>query len=210
MGCKIEKAGLSGVIQELVASGVTTRSAVAEVLRRDHQANLSDATVGRFLSRIKSEAHSKAFQIISDHVDKVVPDDLNALEAMEAQSYQWAMEAARPQARRLAEAAGKIRDNLDAWRQMLSMPDDDKAVQAIIDTCMGYVQEDAREQDQRLKAMRMAANIIELKLSRAGLLNEDTKGKIVLLSRADAGLETRPANDDSSKKIIHFSREALQ
>lgn len=215
MGCKIEKAGLSEVVQGLVTSGVTTRAAIADILRRDHAADVSDATVGRYLARLKSHAHSKAYQIISDHVDKVVPDDLNALEAMESLSYEWAMEASLPQARRLAIAAGKIRENLDAWRRsLLSEPDDEKAVKGIIEVCMGYVQEDAREQEQRLKAMRMAANIIELKLSKAGLLNEDTKGKIVLLSRSDAGLdaaEKESANAGlENRPAIRFNREGLQ
>ena len=106
--CKIEKLGLSETVQRLVAEGVTTRSAIAEILRSQYHADIHDTTVGRFLAKIKSSATSKAYQIISDHVDKVVPEDLKALENMEALAYQWAMEAAVPQARRIAEATAQI------------------------------------------------------------------------------------------------------
>ena len=213
MGCKIEKAGLSDIVQELVASGVTSRSAVTEVLRTRHHIEIGEATVGRFLARLKSSAKSKAFQIISDHVDKVVPEDLAALENMEALAYGWAMEASIPQARRLASAASKIQENIELWRRLLLCDIDDptKQIQTIIETCLTYVQEDAREQEQRLKAMRAAVNIIELKLSKAGLLDEDTKGKIVILSRkAVHGEESDDSTGASFRKTIPVSREALQ
>lgn len=217
---KIEKGGFSDVIQKLVADGITTRSAIAQHLREHYNADLSDATVGRFLSRLKSSASSKAFQIISDHVDRVVPEDLKALEAMESLAYQWAMEASIPQARRLAAAASKIKENLSQWRALfLSGQQDEDIVKAIIETCLTYVQEDAREQEQRLKAMRAAVQIIDLKLSKAGLLDDDTKGKIVLLTRqagvdgdekgvGDVGLKTRPT--DGGHHPIRFERGPVQ
>lgn len=203
----IEKLGLSEVVQRLVAEGVTTRAAVAEVLRSQYDADVSDATVGRYLAKIKSSATSKAFQIISDHVDRVVPEDLNALERMEALAYSWAMEASIPQAKRLAAAAAKIADNLDYWKSLILSDLDCPAVkiQEIIAACLSYVQEDAREQEQRLKAMRQAVKIIDLKLSKAGLLDDDTKGRIVILSRAEA----KPEAETSPRpkfKLLHMQK----
>jgi len=92
--CKIDQLGLSDAVQTLVATGQYSRKEIAEHLRSKHGIKISNATVGRYLARIKSSAGSKAFQIISDHVDKVVPEDLKALEAMEALTYKWATEAA--------------------------------------------------------------------------------------------------------------------
>lgn len=204
--CKIERAGLSDVVQKLVADGVTTRAAVADVLRDDYGLEISDASVGRYLARIKNTATSKAFQIISDHVDRTVPDDLNALEAMEALAYGWAMEASVPQAQRLADAASKIAEKLDYWKALILSeitPPKDK-IKEIISECLSMVQEDARSQEQRLKAMRAAVNIIDLKLSKAGLLDDDAKGKIVLLTRQAVADEIDTPQDRS--KVIRFSK----
>jgi hypothetical protein len=206
--CKIEKSGVSSVVQELVASGVTTRAAIADILQNRHGLDISEWAVGRYLSRLKLEAKSKAFQIISDHVDKVVPEDLAALESMETLAYHWAMEAAIPQAKRLADAAAKIGENIDYWRSLIlsDTPNPADQIKEIIHACLSYVQEDAREQDQRLKAMRAAVQIIELKLSKAGLLDEDTKGKIVIMTRQALPEE----ESETRRKIIPFSRENLQ
>ena len=70
-----------------------------------------------------------------------------------------------------------------------------------------------------LEAFRAAVQIIDLKLSKAGLLDEDTKGKIVLLTRqvdvdgyekgvGDVGLKTRPT--EKSHQPIRFERGPVQ
>jgi hypothetical protein len=198
---KIERLGLSEVVQDLVVSGITTRAAIAGVLRDQHRAAVSDATVGRYLSRLKAEAGGKAFQIISDHVDRVVPEDLKALEAMEALAYTWAMEASVPQARRIAEAAAQIAEKMEYWRSLLlaEVQNPTDQIKEIISECLSMVQADAREQDQRLRAMRAAVSIIDLKLSKAGLLDDDTKGRIVFLSRTEAGRSDK--NDDAPARL---------
>ena len=81
-------------------------------------------------------------------------------------------------------------------------------VKAIIAECLELVQEDARSQEQRLKAMRAAVNIIELKLSKAGLLDEDSRGRIVILSRSEAKPEAdTPDTPERKFRLINLPKK---
>lgn len=190
--CKIDSLGLSDYVQQLVTSGVTSRAKVASRLKSDHpDVCISEATIGRYLSKLKSSAGSKAYQIISDHVDRVVPVDLKALEAMETQAYNWAMESPKVQAARLADMAASISSEIDTWKDLIRHTDDpEKTVKQIIKICMGYFAEDAREQDARLRATAAATKIIQLKLEKAGLLDDDARGRIILMTRPKPDSET--------------------
>jgi len=202
--CKIDRAGLSEFVQELVANGVTTRAKVAQKIRDHHPSlTISEATVGRYLNKLKASAGSKAFQIISDHVDKVVPEDLKALEAMESLAYRWAMEAAKPQAQRLADATVAIDDEMEEWISLFRNVDDrTKLIKQIILKCLGYVQEDAREQAARLAAMNAAVKIISLKLDKAGLLDNEAKGRIIIMTKPPEA-ETDPGKPDGRIRLVH-------
>lgn len=182
---KIDQLNLGETVAQLTAQGEKNRDRISDALYTASGVRISTATISRYLRDLKTVAESKAQKIISDHVDKTVPADLKALEAMEAQAYAWAQEASTPQAQRIAAATAAIASELDAWRHLIiEAPNDtEKTIATIIKTCMEYVQADAREQEQRLRAMRMAVQIIDLKLSKAGLLEDDQKGRIIFMQR---------------------------
>lgn len=183
---KIDRLGLSERVQALVAGGTTSRDRIAEILTAESGASISSRTIGRYIASIKDVAHSKAFQIISDHVDKVVPDDLDALERMERLCLQWSQEAAKDTIERVAAATEDIRGELQTWiSALLNGEDSAETIKFIISKCLSYIQRDANLQEQRLKAMRMAVQIIDLKLSKAGLLDDDQRGRIVFLKREE-------------------------
>lgn len=183
--CKIDQLGLSDTVQQLmVEEGITTRAAMTAVLRERYNADVSEATVGRYLARIRNAAAGEAFQKIQEHVNRTVPADLDALEEMERQCLAWSREAGRDQVDRVAEAAQAIAGELDTWREMLlADADTQTTVRRIIRRAVKLIAADDRRQEQRLAAMRMVHKIIETKLSKAGLLDDEQKGRIVLLQQ---------------------------
>ena len=205
--CKIEQMGLSETVQSLMAEGVSTRAAMTDKLRADYGADLSPATVGRFMAKLRASAHGEAYKTITDHVNKTVPDDLAALEEMEKQALDWSREAGRSIAERAAEAADLIKGELDEWRSrlILEREDPNPAVRWIIKQCIKYLAEDDNRQKQRLEAMRMVHKIIELKLSKAGLLDDDTKGRILLIQR-QADMEEGTGAGDPKKSRSNILR----
>lgn len=212
--CKIELLGLSETVQQLMAEGVVTRSEMTEKLQNDYGADVSEATVGRYMARIRSAAQNEAFQKIQDHVNKTVPDDLDALEEMEKQALEWTREAGATSAERAAAAAEKISGELDQWQSMLlSEKDPQKIVRWIVKRCSFYLAEDDRRQEQRLSAMRMVQNIIETKLSKAGLLDDESRGRIVFLQKQAVGEDENDAGgseekkDGSGKKVLRLIRD---
>lgn len=189
--CKIEKLGLAEKVQELMASGVNTRAEMTIRLQEDHGADVSEATVGRYMARIRSAADNEAFRTIQDHVNKVVPDDLDALEEMERFALEWSREAGVDVAERSAAAAESIAGEFTMWRDQLLAAETDeqqaKVVRWIVKKAVRYLAADDRRQEQRLSAMRMVHKIIETKLSKAGLLDDDQRGRIVFLQQQYQG-----------------------
>lgn len=205
--CKIEKLGLSETVQGLMAEGVTTRAEMTERLQQEYGADVSEATVGRYMARIRGAAANEAFQKITDHVNRTVPNDLEALEEMEKQALEWSREAGASQTERAAAAAEQIRGELAEWRHELIQEKEDHApvVRRIIKKCLSYIQADDRRQEQRLAAMRMVHKIIETKLAKAGLLDDEQKGRIVFLKReAEGNNGDGPADEKRSGRVIRL------
>ncbi len=196
---KIEQQGLAETVQELMSQGITTRAAVTEKLVSEYGADVSEATVGRYLAKVRRAAENQAYKTITDHVNKTVPDDLEALEEMEKQALEWSREAGASQTERAADAAEKIAGELDEWKERLAGEKDAQVVRWIIKKCLGYLAADDRRQEQRLAAMKMVHKIIETKLSKAGLLDDDTKGRIVFMQRGSGDSE---GEDRGEKKNI--------
>ena len=188
---KIEKSGLDGPIEELVTEGLSGRQ-IAVRIKADHpEVSISDSAIIRFVSRLREGAEEEAGKIIRDHVDKVVPDDLRALEEMESQCLEWARESGKDRVDRMAEAAVEIQGKVDAWRLMLleeRNPDEQRVlVKKIIRDCLEIMAREDRLQIQRDKAMNTAIKIIDLKLRQAGLLDDEGKGNIVIMDRRTPG-----------------------
>jgi hypothetical protein len=155
---------------------------IARMLREENpEVTISDSAVLKYVNSIKHTISTDAFQKIRAHVDKVVPDDLAALESMEAMCLAWANEAEKDVTDRITEAAADLEHELDQWRSIITDTGGDKRpVTQLINRAVSLIQKDSRQQENRLKAMRQAVQIIDLKLRQAGLLDDDTKGRIVL------------------------------
>ena len=201
--CKIEQLGLSDTVQSLMADGVTTRAEMREKLVSEYGADVSEATVGRYMAKIRRVAENEAFHTIQDHVNRTVPDDLDALEEMEKQCLEWSREAGCDVAERTASAAAEIKGELEAWREKIqaSTDDPDAAVKWIIKRAAAHLAQEDRRQEQRLSAMRQVHKIIETKLSKAGLLDDDQKGRIVFLRREASGEDDASAAPDAGRSL---------
>jgi hypothetical protein len=202
---KIEKLGLAREVNTLVTSGINSGKEIGRRLRTDGH-KISDSAVNRYLNKVGRQAKDQAADIIKDHVDRVVPEDLDALESMEDQCLKWANEDPKEAGDRLAGARLAVDGMFDHWVDMLRPPADDaareKAIKSIVSQCMRYVLTDARLQGKRIQAMTTAIKIIDLKLSKAGLLTEDGRGRIIIYDKSheykpsdgkldpDAGRET--------------------
>jgi len=187
---KIEKLGHAETVQNLMKNGITVAKKIAEILRTEYRADVSDSSVTRYVAKIKDQINDDAFKTIRSHVDKELPKDLDALEEMEKQCLDWAKEDPKELADRLTEATALIGGELDSWIQLLNSPveqekDRKNIVKQIVRRAIGYVLKDARMQAQRIKAMNMATKIIELKLKNAGLLDDETKGRIIIIDSSE-------------------------
>ena len=197
---KIESLGLGNDVQSLLAEGMSARR-IASRLRAIHpELDISDSSVIRYVSTVKQEASREAFAKIKDHVDRVVPDDLKALEEMESQCLAWAREAGKDRIDRMAEAAAQIANRLEEWRDMLLEERDDEArrilVKKIIRECLEFMAREDRLQSQRDRAMNTAIKIIDLKLRQAGLLDDDGKGRIVLVNHQAGRVSVQSADGE--------------
>jgi hypothetical protein len=96
---KIEKLGLAKEVNAMMTGGVTSGQEIGRRLR-EAGLKISDSAVNRYLNKVGREAMDRSFDIIQEHVDKIVPDDLDALEGMEDQCLKWANEDPKEAAER--------------------------------------------------------------------------------------------------------------
>lgn len=187
---KIEKYGLATRVVELLRGGVLTAARIAEVLRSENPAlAISESAVARYVGGIKEGLRPVAQQILEAHVQEVLPDDLKALEEMEAQCLAWSRENAQDIIERAAAAAVRIAGEVDLWAGLVREASLDEVkrglvIKSIVKQCLTYLAREDRFQEKRIAAMAMAHKVIETKLRHSGLLDEDTKGKIVILDRS--------------------------
>lgn len=190
---KITRMGLQKRVEELIASGVTTSVAIANVLTSEGK-KVSQPTVSRYLKEIKDTRLQETQKIVQDHVQKTVPADLDALEEMESQCLEWAREENGDFSHRLA--AKHVDDKLDTWinilqgvESMSSATIEERtqsrkvAVKEIIRQSLRLVVDELHMQKSRTNAMRMAANIIDLKLRYSGLIDGNKDGGIFFVDR---------------------------
>ena len=110
--------GLDVRIQELAAEGLSGRRIAAQIKIEQPDVSVSDSAIIRYVSKLRKEAEGEAFGIIRKHVGKVIPEDLDALEEMEAQCLEWAREGGKDRIDRMAEAAVLIKGKVPLWRWM--------------------------------------------------------------------------------------------
>lgn len=190
---KIERLGLAEVVQGYMRDGVISGRAIAKLLQSEHQVEISAASVNRYLSPLREQLTSDAFKTIREHVDVVIPQDLKALEGMEAQCLAWAQEPIVDQIARIAAAAVDITGEVESWMRAFGQLDANDPVQTagfvkqVIKQALAYVVRDARFQTKRIEAMAMATKIIGIKLANAGLMDGEGQGKIFIMDRSSEG-----------------------
>lgn len=209
---KIEQMGLDKWIQGLAAEGLSARRIAARVKADRPEVEISDSAIIRFVGKLRQAAEDEAFDVIRKHVAKVVPDDLKALEEMESQCLIWAREAGKDRVDRMAEAAVEIKNRVDDWRLMLQEERDVDGqrilVKKIIRDCLDLMAREDRLQAQRDKAMNTAIKIIDLKLRQAGLLDEEGKGRIVIVDRRTGTVEEEKEKKGYKPFVIQGGRNA--
>ena len=196
---KVESMGLGPQIEKMMLTGISARRIAARIQAEHPDIDISDSAVIRYVGKARKEATDEAFETIRKHVDVVIPEDLKALEEMEAQCLVWVREAGRDRIERIAEAAYEIKGKIDEWVDrflMYAEKRDDAArdilIRKIIRECIELMAREDRLQAERDKAMNTAIKIIDLKLRQAGLLDEEGKGRIVIVDRT----QEMPKGDD--------------
>ncbi|OPY17022.1 MAG: Arginine repressor, DNA binding domain [Syntrophus sp. PtaB.Bin075] len=185
---KIKSLGLAPRIEELFSSGVTTSVAISNALKAEGF-NISQPTVSRYLKEERETRREETRTIVQNHVQKTVPTDLKALEDMEAQCLAWAEEDVNAFAHRLA--GQHIEEHLESWVSQIydaansQDPDSRKiAIKGIMRQCLAWIADDKALQKSRINAMRMAANIIDLKLRYSGIIEGSNEGGIFFVNPA--------------------------
>ena len=221
---KIKALKLEETFQQLMKAGCVTSPKLTEALnqeleRRGLPDRISRATVTRHLKKVKDVIGEDALKIIRDHIDRVVPEDLAALEEIESTCLDWFREPGDDRIKRLTEAALDIRGEIDKWiNQLMAVAaiqgDEEKFKKAkrklagtMLAGAMSYLKNDAMMQGQRLAAAKMAQTVIESKLRNAGLLDDETKGRIVFLTRGDEDRDSLPGGGQKLF-VIKRSKEA--
>lgn len=197
---KIIALGLQKTVEELISAGIRTSTKISEALKARNYP-VSQSTVSRYLASVEEERKADTQSIVSDHVRAKVPEDLTALEAMEAQCLSWAGENTESFAHRLA---GKhILDAAQSWVEQLNSltcldaKARNKALESIIEQCLGWIADDLKLQNARLAAMKQAASIINMKLSYA--LGENKDGAIYFLEKGD-----KVQRDEETGRVMVF------
>jgi predicted transcriptional regulator len=182
---KIKSLGLTHRIEELISSGINTSAAISEALKKEGY-NVSQPTVSRYLKETRDARKEETKDIVQEHVQKTIPTDLKALEDMEAKCLNWAEENPAAFTNRLADQ--HIDASLDSWIEKIysaqtSDPDARRAiVKGIMSQCLSWIADDLSLQKSRIFAMRMATNIIDLKLRYSGILDGANEGGIYFVN----------------------------
>ena len=187
---KIERQNLAPRVQTLMKAGVVHGTQISAALKADGH-DISPQAVNRFLAKMRDTSRPLAATIFEEHVQKEMPKDLEALEEMEAMCLVWAREAEQDIKQRVAQAAVDLPGEAERWKGLLkgmcseNPKESLAATQEAIATCLGYLTRDARFQDKRVQAINQAVKIIELKLRQAGVLQDDDRGRIIIMDPRD-------------------------
>ena len=192
---KIEKWGLAPQVLDLLSRGITSPAAIADALNGfmlghdEHKGrSVTRTAVTRFIEAKKPEIKKAATAIFTDHVKNVVPNDLSALEEFEGLCLEWVRESVENRHARIAEAVARIDDEVERWSALLEQARDPEekatALRGIVSRCLKYLSGDDDEQKRRLAAMRQATQIIDLKLTKAAMLEDTDKGRIIIVDRS--------------------------
>ena len=200
---KIEKHNLGPRILKLLTEEGKNSQQIAETLTNEGF-KLSQPTVSRWIKEQRDSHKDEVIDIVSEHVSKVIPNDLKALERMGGLVLNWAEEEPDTKAERISTWE-KIYKAVIEFRDLL-LPDDEKErikiVRLFIKQCFRWILEDINIQKERIAAMRMATTIIDTKLKYSVIL-VDTKEGNIYIEKAK-GEDTPP---DSEKRQLYLVKK---
>ena len=207
---KIERIGKAQEVDKILASGTTSASQVHLILTQQG-VKISKSAVNSYIKKAIDNVTPEAFKIVSEHIGNVIPNDMEALEAMEAQLLAWSKEAPVDIADRLSEARVNIEREVNTWKYLLTQPlleedpvkqqkESNDRVGLIMKQCLGYILMDARVQKKRIEAMTGAIRIIDLKLRHISVLGGSGKGSIIIYDNS-----SEYDKNPDQQKVIPFS-----
>ena len=189
---KVEKWGLEPLVLDLLRRGVTTPTAIAQELNeyllsqpKNDGKQISRSAVSHYLDEKKPDIRKIATEVFKDHVDKVMPGDLKTIEEIQARALGMSRETVENRHARLAEAAASLKSEIRVWVSMVKLAGDpdkeDDAVKWIIARALKIVAGDDAEQAKVLAAMKMVLATLDLKLSKAAMLEDTERGSIFIV-----------------------------
>ncbi len=209
---KLEKLGLKPRVEELLKSGVTSGREIHRKLTEENPAVEvpSESAVTRYVSELKDLLAPEAARVLKEHVNRTITDDLTQLEMIKDLTYAWGMDEGLTQAERVSAFAARIDGELHTWREKLTEDaDDPNAVTAwIIKRAVELLRMDDRRQDERLRAFKEWARVVNLKCSNAGLLGENAGTPIIFEQRASAAPD--PPRGGERNFVVLDGREDMK
>ena len=188
-----------------VEEGVSQKK-ISEILKGEGF-DVSQNAVWSWLLK-KRTAHAKDVQeVLQDHLDRVLPTDLNALEIMEAKLLDWAEKTTDFKSHELA----KIDKFIDFFREkwvdrLLDASSTEKDLRAlgkeILQQCFKWILEEINWTKERRMSMNSAMSVVDLKLKYATLLHGSGSGNIVI--NAPGGSHSNgpgPQENDQPKEV---------
>lgn len=194
---KIEQYNLTARVLEMATKDGKPSRIITRILKNEGY-SLDQATVSRFVKKMRELAQPSVSEIVEKHVIETVPADLDALEEMERHCLERARELKGDFSHRLA--ALYIEEDLGKWVSLLgeakeaisqsevAEPEEkrdeiERVIESIMRQALLYVTNDLVLEKMRNAARRTASQIIDLKLKYSGILGADVSGSIVFKDR---------------------------
>lgn len=197
---KIEQYNLTQRVLDMATKEGKPTRIITRILKNEGYA-IDQATVSRFLKKMRELSQPTVSEVVEKHVLETVPQDLDALEEMEAQCLARTRELKGDFSHRLA--ALYIEDDLPKWCDLLNEAKSalareeakepagegeerdavERVVESIIRQALLYVANDLVLEKMRNAARRTASQIIDLKLKYAGIIGGEAAGSIVFKDR---------------------------
>lgn len=207
---KIEKYQLEGRVAELMRSGVVASRPIAAMLNAEAAGRytISYKAVAEYIRTLKTTATGQAAKIISEHVDRTISSDLEALERMQSVSYRWATEDPRDLADRLSTAMAAVDGCLSRWKDLVMAAESPavtesgkrRALKAIVQEALNIVLAEDRLQDQRTRAMMTVLKIVALKVDKGALMEGEGRGNIIIVD-SDGRVKDGPVGGDVQRQF---------
>jgi len=196
---KIEQYNLTQRVLDMATRESKPSREITRILKTEGY-SIDQATVSRFLKKMRELSQPSVAEVVEKHVLETVPADLDALEEMEIQCLSRSREMKGDFSHRLA--ALYIEEDLPRWIALLNearnafadraAADGEKkedpvirVVESVIRQALMYVTNDLVLEKMRNAARRTAAQIIDLKLKYSGIIGGESAGNIFFTDRSD-------------------------